>query len=80
MSFGAKNTFDECIHAVRESRAVLSDGAVNEAQVLEQHELPVLVQPVERFVPRVFLKGIGDFSDVILCYRSGGGDAFKMIK
>ena len=42
---------DEAVGAVGKCRTVFSDGTVDETQVLEEHQLPVRVQPVERFVP-----------------------------
>ena len=42
---------DQTVCTVWECRTMLTDGAVDEAQVLEQHQLAVRVQPVERFVP-----------------------------
>ena len=42
---------DEAVGAVGKCRTVFSDGTVEETQVLEEHQLPVRVQPVERFVP-----------------------------
>ena len=41
----------EAVGAVWKGRAVLADGAVDEAQVLEQHQLTVGVQTIEGFVP-----------------------------
>jgi hypothetical protein len=36
---------------VRKGRAVFADRAVDEAQVLKQHQLPVGVQTIQCFVP-----------------------------
>ncbi len=43
--------FDEAVGAVRKGRAVFADRAVDEAQVLKQHQLPVGVQTIQCFVP-----------------------------
>jgi len=45
------NPLHQTVRAVRECRTVLTDGTVDEAQVLEEHQLAVRVQSVEGFVP-----------------------------
>uniref|UniRef100_A0A182XS87 Secreted protein n=1 Tax=Anopheles quadriannulatus TaxID=34691 RepID=A0A182XS87_ANOQN len=71
---------DQRIHAVGERRAVLPDRTVHEAEMLEQHHLPVLVEPVEQLVPQVLLQHVRYFLDVVLRDRTGRFDVFEVIE
>ena len=43
---------NQIISAVRKRWAVLPDWTMYETQMLEQHQLPVRVQPIQSFVPK----------------------------
>lgn len=80
MGLRGKNSFDECVHAVGEGRTVLSDRAVHEAEVLEEHQLAVLVQSVERLVPRVLLQRIRNVFYVVLSNCAGRCNALEVVE
>lgn len=80
MGLGGENPFDECVHAVGEGGTVLSDWAVHEAKVLEEHQLAVLVQSVERLVPRVLLQRIRYVFYVILSNCAGRSNALEVVE
>lgn len=63
---GNQYPLNQCIHAIGECRAVLSNGTVNEPKMLKQHQLPILFQPVQQLIPQILLQYIGDLLDVVL--------------
>uniref|UniRef100_A0A182UY41 Uncharacterized protein n=1 Tax=Anopheles merus TaxID=30066 RepID=A0A182UY41_ANOME len=71
---------DQRIHAVGKRRAVLPDRTVHEAEMLKQHHLPVLVEPVEQLVPQVLLQHVRYLLDVVLRDRTGRFDVFEVIE
>lgn len=71
---------DDRVHAVGMSRAVLPDGAVDEAQVLQQQQPALVVQPVQRFVARIFLQLFGYLADVVLGDGARRSDALELVE
>lgn len=53
---------------------------MNKAQVLEQHEFPVLVQAVQQFIPQVVFEYLGYLLDILLRYRARRLDALEVVE
>lgn len=68
---GPHDPLNQGVDAIGVSRTVLPDGRVDKAQVLVQHELAVLVEPVQRLVPRVLLQRLDDLPYVLLSHGRG---------
>ena len=70
MGFFRHDAFDKAVGAVWKCGAVLAHGAVHEPQVLKKKELPIGIEPIERFPTRVLLKRLCDVENVILRHSS----------
>lgn len=52
MSFSAENSFNQSIHTVRKSWTVFSYWTMDKPEMLKKHQLSILVQSIQRFVPK----------------------------
>ena len=80
MGFHRDETLDDRVHAVGMGRTVLADGAVDEAQVLQQQQPPLVVQTIQTLETRVLLQLFRDFADVVLRHRSRRRYALELVE
>lgn len=74
------NAFDKRVHAVGKRGAMFANRTMDKPEMLEEHQLSVLIQSVEHFVAEIFLQRVSDFLNIVLSNCAGRFQRLEVIK